>query len=698
MKFKTNAFNRIEISLKSNKQYNNPFMDVDIDAVFTHQNGMMIKLPGFWNGGNEWKVRFSSEVPGEWSYKVVCSDKDNDLLFDSGIVEVLPCVCPKNELEKHGYVRLEKEKRYMVYNDGTPFFYLGDTHWMMPDFERLHECNYPGCNCGNQFKHLADDRIKKGFNVYQTYFSSSRKTTHHSGTPSWWSEPYTLINPEAFNESMDIMIEYLAENGITTALGFGTHNSTVKEFQQNITAMLAFARYCVARYACYPLIWITAQEITGNEENAFTLWKQVASYVGEIDGYHRPNGAHMYVQSADSPTSIELNNEPWHQWWTLQGGHGGYANIRSRYFYEGYRKLDKIKPYIESESQYEDIYCCGFCGHDAPRMAAWQAVQSGSAGFTYGVTGIWALGWHQKYDPELIDYSPESWFSGMDKPGSQQVCYMKKFYEYVEWYKLEPSFDFEFGVFDSRQHVSISHIGQDLFVYYFFSKDDEKGFLTGLSKNTIYQARWFDPINGKFIDLPDIITPDGKFNVPVRPSLRDWVLLLNTYELGEYDCFTYPKYADPVYSYSTKFGDEIKILKVSTSSEDENHPGINLVDNNPNTYWQGFALRTSQTITLEFEKKQAVEYLYLRCDMPKLRFVELRIYGTNDTENFEMLREYLNYNVSIGGNSSDVYIPINGNYKYIQLFFNSVESSEYDSSLQLSKIAVLKGKNTKISE
>ena len=26
------------------------------------------------------------------------------------------------------------------------------------------------------------------------------------------------------------------------------------------------------------------------------------------------------------------------------------------------------KMFIETENQYEDIYCSGFCGHDAPRM------------------------------------------------------------------------------------------------------------------------------------------------------------------------------------------------------------------------------------------------------------------------------------------------------------------------------------------
>ena len=686
MNISTNVFKRCEIVLHSTKEYENPFMDVDIDAVFTHESGRKITLPGFWNGKNEWKVRFSADRPGTWSYTVTCTDQENPSLCDNGIIEALPCH-PQTKLEKHGYVRLDPQKRYMVYEDGTPFFYLGDTHWMMPDYERLHECNYPGCTCGNQFKHTADDRIRKGFNVYQTYFSAARTATTRGGTPSWWKKAYTLIDPEAFNQTMDIMIEYLAQNGITTALGFGTHYATIHSFHQDPKPLLAFARYCVARYACYPLIWITAQEITNLKENAFTLWKQVGQLVGELDGYHRPNGAHMHVHPITDPRSAELNRQPWHQWWTVQGGHGGNDQLRPRSFYQGYYENTENKPFIETECQYEDIHCSGFCGHDAPRMGAWQAVQCGSAGFTYGVTGLWAMGWNQKDDQNLIDYSPEPWFVGLDKPGSEQVCYMKKFYEYVGWSQLTPSFGHELGIFEMRKYVSISHKEQDIFIYYFFSKDPETGTLRGLKKNTRYQARWFDSINGKFIDLPAITTETGETDIPPRPSLRDWVLLLNTADLGDYETEIYPEYIQPIPAADAILGEEIKIAALKASSEEEAHPAENLTDGNPQTYWRGFAPLTSQTITADLGSVQEVGYLHIECNMPAMRFIEFRIYGSVDGEHYEMLAERLGRCVAVGGKFPRFFDPIKGNYRYIRLFINSTNEAP---QLELSKFAVYK--------
>ena len=172
MNLNVSVFKRCEIVLNSTKTYENPFLGVDIDAVFTHESGRTIKLPGFWNGGNEWKVRFSPDLAGEWNYTVACSDPDNASLTDAGTVTAKAAE-PKTELEKHGYVTIPENGRYLTYADGKPFFYLADTHWQMPDYEHLNECNYPGCTCGSQFKHEVDDRVAKGFTVYQTYFDTA---------------------------------------------------------------------------------------------------------------------------------------------------------------------------------------------------------------------------------------------------------------------------------------------------------------------------------------------------------------------------------------------------------------------------------------------------------------------------------------------------------------------------------------------
>ncbi|MCB0054946.1 MAG: DUF4038 domain-containing protein, partial [Caldilinea sp.] len=54
-------------------------------------------------------------------------------------------------------LKISENRRFLVYDDGTPFFYLGDTAW-----ELLHRCTYE-----ETARYLAD-RAAKGFTVIQT--------------------------------------------------------------------------------------------------------------------------------------------------------------------------------------------------------------------------------------------------------------------------------------------------------------------------------------------------------------------------------------------------------------------------------------------------------------------------------------------------------------------------------------------------
>jgi len=685
MKITTELYQRNEIIMHSEKAYVNPFLDVDIDAVFTHESGEVIAIPGFWNGENEWKVRFSATKIGKWSYTVTCTDKENNSLCDSGEIIAEAVKNPVTDLQKHGYPRLEEGKRYFVYDDGTPFFYLADTHWMMPDYEHLHECNYPGCTCGNQFKHVVDDRKKKGFNVYQTYFASSRSRTSSNGVEGWWAEPFTLINPQAFNESMDIMMEYLTENGFAVSLGFGTHFSTIRAYNNEAAPVLRFVRYAIARYACYPIIWLTAQEITTPHDNAFEIWRSVGAEVGRLDGYHHPNGAHMHVHPASDKRSQIVDKCDWHQWWTLQGGHGGYDNIQHRNYYKSYYELPSKKPMIETENQYEDIYCSGFCGHDAPRMGAWSAVQNGSAGFTYGVEGLWCMDWDPHVAPHMTRYNPEGWVQGVDKEGSQQVGYMKKFYEYVGWQDLTPEYGFVFGNFDMRAKTAISHKDKDIIVYYFFARTPDCGTLCDLAVNTRYQARLFDTITGKFVDLEDIITPDGTYPIPKFPQGHtDWVLLLNTYDLGPYETEPFPVYNTPISCAEATPGEKYEIKAYYVSDSDDSFPAENLFDGNPETVWKGFKPYVSSMIKVDLGEAKELGYLHLNSPLETLRFIEYRIWASNDGENWDLLVERYGARVAVGGNYKNFYEPISGKYRFVKFFLNSVETrAPFNTPLEL---------------
>jgi hypothetical protein len=686
MNISTKVYKRCEIVLHSTKDYENPFMDVNIDAIFTHEDGTVITLPGFWNGDNEWKVRFASEKTGIWNYSVTCTDKENASLFDNGTITV-EYAEPKNELEEHGYVTLRKGDRYLSYADGKPFFYLADTHWQMPDYEHLNECNYPGCNCGSQFKHVVDDRVKKGFTVYQTYFDSANSDGGgNERLHPWWIDRFTKINPQSFNETMDVMIEYLADKGITVAMGFGVHRSTISAFNEQAEPLFMFARYCVARYACYPVVWITAQEINIGGPKGFEIYREVGALVGKLDGFKRPNSAHIFPMNADTDAAKAIDSCDWHQWWALQAGHtGDYNTVKERFYYEGYYNLATAKPFIETECSYEDL--SGTNGNDAPRIGAYQAVISGSAGFTYGVTGIWAMRWDTDRRG-WTGYSPEPWYIGVDKPGSSEVGYMRRFFEYVGWTELTPSFDHTFGTFEMRKHVSICHKNDEIFIYYFYSPFDERGTITGLKKNVKYQMRWFDTVTGKFVELDPIVTEDGSFPIPKKPSKRDWLLLLNCSDLGEFDTEVYPTIAPPGPPQSFTLGDEIKIKALKASSFEEGYPAENLIDGNDETYWTSLCQGTSQTFYFDFEKEEDFAFIEFVSKNTDIIYIRFRIFGSNDGVNYDLLSEREGRTVAVGAKYSRFIDTFSGKYKHIKLFINS--GSPHQAKWKFSKLAFYK--------
>lgn len=164
-----------EIDLTSSKTYANPYGEIDVTVTFTGPGGESVTRPAFWDGGSAWKVRFAPTAVGSWNWQTECSDQTNDGLNGrSGHLECVPAE-GDNPCYRHGLLKVSDNRRHFVHADGTPFFWLGDTHWQMPDTVRLDVCNHPehvgkACPHSGQFQHLVADRRAKGFTVYHEYF------------------------------------------------------------------------------------------------------------------------------------------------------------------------------------------------------------------------------------------------------------------------------------------------------------------------------------------------------------------------------------------------------------------------------------------------------------------------------------------------------------------------------------------------
>ena len=171
-----------------------PFNQGKLDVVFTTPTGRELRVPAFWAGGDQWRVRYAAPEVGTHPFRSECSEVgDRGLHGITGRVKVQP-YRGKNPLYEHGPLRVAPGGRFLEHADHTPFFWLADTWWM----GLSHRLVWP-----QEFQQLAADRQTKGFNVVQIVAGLypdmppfDPRGANEAGFP--WETNYARIRPEYF--------------------------------------------------------------------------------------------------------------------------------------------------------------------------------------------------------------------------------------------------------------------------------------------------------------------------------------------------------------------------------------------------------------------------------------------------------------------------------------------------------------------
>ncbi len=117
MTIQVNKWNYFELELKAWAS-GNPFLDVTLEATFTHQH-RSVRVAGFYDGDGVYKIRFMPDIEGDWRY--VTHSNLRALDNQSGHFECIPSL-PGN----HGPVRVV-DRFHFAYADGTPYHPVGTT-------------------------------------------------------------------------------------------------------------------------------------------------------------------------------------------------------------------------------------------------------------------------------------------------------------------------------------------------------------------------------------------------------------------------------------------------------------------------------------------------------------------------------------------------------------------------------------------
>jgi hypothetical protein len=529
-----------ELTFTSTKTYADPFNDLELDVLVRSPDGSQQRIPAFWAGGLTWKACYSSPQVGAHKWKTDCSDKTNPALHAvEGSIDLTPYT-GDHLLYRHGFIKVADDHRHLVYADGTPFFWLGDTWWM----GLCHRLHWP-----DEFQKLAADRKAKGFTViqivaglYPDMHPFDPRGANEAGFP--WEKEYARINP-AYFDAADQRIEYLVDQGFTPCI-VGAWGYFIP--WMGIEKMEKHWRYLIARWGALPVVWCAAGEANLNwyldkpfpidDRKQVTQWTTVMRYIRKTDPYHRlltvhPTGiGRLSARNAtDDPALLDFD--------MLQTPHGQRDAVEPtvRTMRESY--ADKpVMPVINGEAAYEML--SDKLPTQWTRQMFWLCMTTGAAGHTYGANGIWQVnrpgqphGPSPHHPPGSPGYGLIPWNEAMNLPGSTQVALGKKFFEQFPWQRFEPHSDwaaYDIPADELKKAYGPFATGiaeADLRIIYV--PQPHRLRVKNLKPGVTYTARAFDPTTGKTVDLAPV-RPDANSSwsttKPTACEADDWVLIL----------------------------------------------------------------------------------------------------------------------------------------------------------------------------
>jgi hypothetical protein len=526
----------VEITLTSSVKYMDPFQDVDVTATFTGPDKKTIIRPAFWDGGATWKVRFAPTQTGLWTMTTIATDARNRGLHH--IKRTVQCDPYSGNLAiyKHGFLKVSGNGRYFTYADGTPFFYLGDTHWILAH-ERFDTSNAPGV--ASQFKYTVDKRVSQGFTVFQSEAGWQARSAQirineeaiaDEEADADLKHGFSIADLAGF-ANLDRKFKYIADRGLVHAnaeICWAGDPETFPSFTEAYMARLA--KYWVARYGAYPVIWTIAQEIDKNfygvyDSTTINKWFAAAQSIADNDAYHHPVMPHMENTDHTMASNSWWSGKPYHSGWAVQW-QGDLTGVGiAKEFWDA----SPAKPSVLYESAYDRFWTDsrGALG------AAYKCFQYGMYGYGYGANGIWNDIYSKPGEPGDFGTAYEMpahyfwWRDGADLRTADQLAFFKHFYTGLEWWKLVPRFnDSAWGSFADISRSLLSSDGQDTYVVFFFGGGTSTGTLNQMERHSTYVAQWFNPRDGQYENIGTFTEKGSQWVIPDRPTAEDWVLLI----------------------------------------------------------------------------------------------------------------------------------------------------------------------------
>ena len=359
----------------------------------------------------------------------------------------------------HGRLKVSKENRYLMNADGTPFFWLGDTGWLLPEKLNRDEAAYYLEHCR-----------QAGFNVVQVQTINGVPAMNFYGQ-------YSMIDGFNFKnidrkgvygywDHMDYIIQKAEQNGIYIAM-VCIWGGLVRSGKMNVEEAKAYGKFLGERYKDAPnIIWVIGGDTYADRNTE--IWEALANSILAVDKNHIMT-FHPFGRTS---SAAHLNNKEWMDMNMFQSGHRRYG--------------------------YWSVFA-GSCGHTYGHNNIMQFLKPGTPG-GYGADGI-----------------EKPWYKAMQDPGFNQMKYLKNLMLTFPYFERVPDQSVIAGTNGNRYDRAIATRGKDYLLVYNYSGNPMSVDLTKISgaKKKVW---WYSPKDGKLSFIGEFdskITPflyDGSYN------------------------------------------------------------------------------------------------------------------------------------------------------------------------------------------
>ncbi|MDN4617878.1 glycoside hydrolase family 140 protein [Paenibacillus sp. PsM32] len=447
-------------------------------------------------------------------------------------------ICNEHEsIPQMSRLKVSPNQRFVIQEDGTPFFWLGDTAWeLFHRLDREQALLYLTCRAEQGFNvvqavALAElDGITTGNAYHRMPLLMNKAGVYDpclpdtTGDYSYWDHVDYIVNTAA---TLGIYIAFLPTWG-------DKYNQLWGKGPEIFTADNAYTygQWLGERYRnCNNIIWVLGGDRSLDQPHHIEIIDRLAEGLQAGDGH-----THLitFHPKGSASSSQYVHPKSWLDFHMIQSGHA--AGVRNNYvMIQHDYELQPIKPVLEAEPCYEDIpidfkASNGYFDEVHVRQTAYYAVLAGSLGYTYGHHSVWCMSdgmYASTALDEIGDFIIMSWQQALTRPGAEQMKWLRQLMQSVDFVTGVPDQSVVTANFAGANYQVASR-GIDYILVYCPQGLYVKVRLGILNTDQV-SLNWYCPRSGQLYPI-DIVANDGVHTLIAPSSGRgqDWVLYIHS--------------------------------------------------------------------------------------------------------------------------------------------------------------------------